>query len=357
MDVNYFVRQILFKTSSFYLVHSIGLLLGSYIAGTLDNRAILDRKKNQIDACPNCAKIELLREAAEHNTGETVYKKHCGNHSKLFLSERIPGGDQHELQSAVYVPDQKYTHHNHSGRKGNDGMYSNNGKVPPTTEPKVLENQADAGRDVGLAADTCFDGPSRYSSPATSSSAYSRQSQLLGSPVTLNILTRQRHTRHASFGDTGLLAAGMPQKSYGTELVRRFSERETGILRNSSEADGYLPASGPRQLRPIESGIDLVDYSDSDDGDDDDGSSYDSGSTSNDLSSEETLDMTKSKIQAAKYVFITLRRALVNSMIIIAIGALGFWVIERFTLIDSWYFTTVLLTTTGYVSNNSRIFI
>jgi hypothetical protein len=213
----------------------------------------------------------------------------------------------------------------------------------------VWDIQTEMGKGVCLAADASFDGSNRYPSPATSST-YSRQSQILGSPVTQNILTRQRHTRHASFGDAGLLALGIPQTSYGTELVRRFSERETRMHPTGEKGDGYLPPSGSRQLRPIESGIDLVDYSDSDDDDDEDGSSsYDSGSTSNDLSSEDTLDLTKSKIQAAKYVFITIRRALVNSMIIIAVGALGFWVIERFTFIDSWYFTTVLLTTTGYV--------
>jgi hypothetical protein len=54
------------------------------------------------------------------------------------------------------------------------------------------------------------------------------------------------------------------------------------------------------------------------------------------------------QMRAAKYVFLTIRQALVNSLVIIAFGCLGFWFIEGFPVIDSWYFTTVLLTTTGY---------
>lgn len=54
-----------------------------------------------------------------------------------------------------------------------------------------------------------------------------------------------------------------------------------------------------------------------------------------------------SKVQSAKYVFLTLRQALANSVFIIAIGGFGFYFIERMTAVNAFYFTTVLLTTVG----------
>ena len=43
-----------------------------------------------------------------------------------------------------------------------------------------------------------------------------------------------------------------------------------------------------------------------------------------------------------------LKDAVVNSLLVICIGAMGFFAVENLSLIDSFYFTTVLLTTVGY---------
>lgn len=53
---------------------------------------------------------------------------------------------------------------------------------------------------------------------------------------------------------------------------------------------------------------------------------------------------------AARHVFLTLKQAVMNSLLIIAIGSLGFHYIEGIGGVDAFYFTTVLLTT---VSNDS----
>jgi hypothetical protein len=55
-----------------------------------------------------------------------------------------------------------------------------------------------------------------------------------------------------------------------------------------------------------------------------------------------------SKIKAAKYVFLTLKQAFTNSLFVVMIGSVGFYYIESMTVVDSFYFTTVLLTTVGY---------
>jgi hypothetical protein len=97
-----------------------------------------------------------------------------------------------------------------------------------------------------------------------------------------------------------------------------------------------IPSSAPSRTQY--SGDDAYEFTETDD----DESSETSSSAS---SAEELMDPTKFKILAAKFVFLTLRKALVNSLLIISVGCVGFWIIEGFSLVDSWYFTTVFLTT------------
>lgn len=69
-------------------------------------------------------------------------------------------------------------------------------------------------------------------------------------------------------------------------------------------------------------------------------------------SSTDTANLHPSKpltrLKAAKYIFLTLNQALANSVFVIAAGSIGFYYIEEMTVVDSFYFTTVLLTSVGY---------
>jgi hypothetical protein len=132
--------------------------------------------------------------------------------------------------------------------------------------------------------------------------------------------------------------------SYGTSTVKKISEEV--ISHHSSNQVSYHgninPTSNPNKLRTIASSENLFEGTSSES---DAESTVLSSST---LSSTEAIwDGNKSQLNAAKYVFVTLRLALFNSMVIIAVGCLGFHFIEGFNLVDSWYFTTVLLTTVG----------
>ena len=183
-------------------------------------------------------------------------------------------------------------------------------------------------------------------SPAVSNSS-SVNSRLLGSPITRQILGRQKHTRHASIDvSNSKLFNGVLPATYGTSMVKLFnddmiSHRSSNHLSRHGNVNA---TSNPNKLRTITSSENLYE-----------GTSSESDAESTALSSstvsstEAIWDGTKSQLNAAKYVFITLRLALFNSMVIIAVGCVGFHFIEGFTLIDSWYFTTVLLTTVGYV--------
>lgn len=169
----------------------------------------------------------------------------------------------------------------------------------------------------------------------------------LGSPVTRQILGRQQHTRHESI-DVGSkmasFATAIP-KSYGATQSLRSGDarRETPRRPENSETDAN-PSSAPSKLPSIPSDEQLNEKVSTSDDEYSDSSGW-STNTDDDL-----FDAQRRKLQNAKYVFLTLRTALLNSMVIIAVGCAGFWLIEGFSFVDSWYFTTVLLTTVRILS-------
>lgn len=55
-----------------------------------------------------------------------------------------------------------------------------------------------------------------------------------------------------------------------------------------------------------------------------------------------------SSMRAAKYIFLTMKQAFANSLFIIAVGSVTFYFLEGWTVVDSFYYTTVLFTTVGY---------
>lgn len=316
----------------YFGVACIGLLLGSYIAGMLDDKAYLDRKEKQMDSCPNCARIMTMKEVAARRNKEVIDVP-VNLVQKKFMSERVSTSN-----NASAILTSRHLHHhlqtppNHHNRRNSSLAFE------PLTSTRCVDGPPDGFR-AGLGVS---DINSVYGlSPATSTS--SMNSHQLGSPVTRQILGRQSHTRHASMNFEGdnLLASGFP-KTYGTTLVRRFSDavpKEQTPAR--SESSLFEPDGSSLLSKPIASSNNLHDGYSSDD------ESSNSLSTSTVSSTDELWDGNKSQLQAAKYVFLTLRLALINSMVIIAVGCVGFWVIEGFSLVDSWYFTTVLLTTVG----------
>jgi len=358
----------------YFGVACIGLLLGSYIAGMMDDRALRERKENQIDACPNCARILCLQESAERNGGMGVYSPDTAEAEapKLmkFASERFATGRADPAgRAALYSRNHNHHHHDQNGTSSHSGGSQKNHKnhgsteevpraLPPPPPPAAFIPTYDDGNFAGApqGVNNLF---MQENSPDFSALSGSPS---LGSPVTRNILGRQSHTRHASLdvrNDMNLLGGAMP-KTYGTAevRVRTFSEDYQGP--SGITVDQIGPSRNSRKLKRIQSGASLVDeFSDYSDNEGDD-ESYDESESSivfssdSESSAEELWDTTKSKIQVAKYIFLTLRLALFNSMVIIAVGCVGFWLIEGFTLIDGWYFTTVLLTTVGYVSMLSQ---
>jgi hypothetical protein len=158
--------------------------------------------------------------------------------------------------------------------------------------------------------------------------------RVFGSPMTSEILGRQSHTRHASLdiGSSQFASAlsGIPQSR------RRFSGGIPATLQEQGTTVGDT-SMWPPQPQPSR---DPTFY--------DRTSGYDSveeSSESDETSiSDETIEIGPeekySSVKNAKYVFLTLREALVNSMVIIAFGCMGFYFIEGFSFVDSKFLSS-----------------
>lgn len=312
----------------------------------LDDKAYHDRKSRQIEACPNCKRIQTIREAAtkvQNRFGSQIERPARPQHLTRFMSERHV--DQPKDHTAKLVVE----HHHHSkprstgtaSSRSNLSDGSNHSSVGLST-PNVSERK-NAGTEASNNGLPPPPPPSTGPSPSASSmKSESPPNYLLGSPITRNILGRQLHTRHASI-DVGSNAA------LAGRQVRRYSEELPSIPITPTIEEGkplVVPTSAPEITSWHPDMLDGGSFSGSDEEDEED--DYSDSEASSVSTIDEIVDERTMNLKAAKYVFLTLKQALVNSMVIIAVGCMGFWLIEGFSLVDSWYFTTVFLTTGEY---------
>jgi hypothetical protein len=332
----------------YFGVACIGLLLGTYIASMLDDRAFRDRKTRQLESCPNCARIQTIQEATKRRmtSGLPVRKR----------STLRKGGVDFSSERNIRVPVDHTTNyhtmdqHFPQGSSGNSSILSlgsphSHGDLKPNSGSPVMSNHSRystlADHKVHAAAPMSIiegqegwvsrgEGSPLMDSPGSPLRPGTPLNDFL-SPEAHQTLHRQTHTRHISI-DAKTDADTWATPSMGVAGVRRFSHelRTPAFEGGIPDAASSLPNKHTSRCYDEEDEVD--DYSDA---------------TSSLSTIDEIVDERTVKIKGAKYVFLTLREALVNSLVIIAVGCLGFWIIEDFSIVDSWYFTTVLLTTTG----------
>jgi hypothetical protein len=146
-------------------------------------------------------------------------------------------------------------------------------------------------------------------------------------------MTRQLRTRHNS----------IDLHSVSNAVEGFFVSARKSIL-SSSKVNSSFNSSFQYGSTSKDDECSGMSDNDVDDDNEEESDSSDFGSTS----SEEGLSYNISGVRTAKYVFLTLKQAVTNSVLIIAIGSIGFYYIERMTAVNAFYFTTVLLTTVGY---------
>jgi hypothetical protein len=214
------------------------------------------------------------------------------------------------------------------------------GKAPPIMSGRSFESASDGIqrfgnsciRDFGVlnsnaSQSTTIPPPPSPVLPVDPFSPRSHPS--LGSPMTAQILNRQSHTRHESFDASGRTAPG------NAPLPRRYSVDPPSIQPSAICETNYrqqFSGVAPSPSAVHWSEIEESDVDNDEEEDEDDSSQITETSTATDAS-----DMMRppSKLKTAKYVFLTLKQALLNSTLIIAIGSAGFYYIEKMTLVDS----------------------
>ena len=292
----------------YFGVACIGLLLGSYIAGMLDESSRRAARENRIKSCPNCVRIQNIREASERRRKQ--YKKE----QKKF--------------HRVYDP-------SHTGKTDNDSKHDSK-RVKRSSIKEAFEAISQSERPSSMTPQFRKSGCSEFEStplnismPKARAESPNVESTAFSAPSTVEMLKRQWHSRHASmdFGHQNLTGLSGDIKA----LPSRKSSTDMRMVQEPVDDNSTT----------IEGHSDIFNT-----GDDDDSSTSSSESCS---SLDQSIDLEDrfDAVKNARYVFLTLREALVNSLVIIGTGCFGFYFIEGFSFIDSWYFTTVLLTVSG----------
>lgn len=360
----------------YFGVACIGLLLGSYLAGSLDEASHVQAQAHRAESCVNCQRLKALKATAKAKRRSpgvgSVRVKSPGERSfalsmaKKFMSES-PSRGETENHQAVYEPAEKrrkqhpfdsierpapYARRYSESSQSPDSFGFNSeahramGASHREAEPQSAEirNSIDAnfrfmqqgGSSLGVINEKAAPG---FASPATPTQLNSPgpPAHVLGSPVTANILHRQKHTRHVSL-DFG---SGFFENDPFGSRERLFSE-EVGRPKVSPTIFEGQPAPPPPFY--LNGGTEESETEDEED------SSDESSETDSSEASilEEDIKKPINQVKTAKYVFLTLKQAVVNSIFIISLGGVGFYLIEKMSAVDSFYFTTVLLTTVGY---------
>jgi hypothetical protein len=316
----------------YFGVACIGLLLGSYIAGMLDENSSRTARENRIKSCPNCAKIQNIKEAAERrhaskpihlpSPATNGYFSVQPNGTEDAKYERDPKKMKRQHQNAqnmnLYISPVPQTAHTSDGRTFIVGPAHGPMHVemtPDSTSGRLEPDQPNTMRSPVLPGY-----PPRAKVSPSLTPVHS--DNLMGSPMTTQILRRQSHSRHASFdlNGTNQFATALKKK----QTRRRFSADLPATIPESESQDRQTapppPPFGERRSENAE----------------DDGTfETESTSSGSEYSSSEEDELKNHGIKNAKYVFVTLKEALLNSVVIISFGCIGFCFIEGFSVVDS----------------------
>lgn len=237
--------------------------------------------------------------------------------------------------------------HEHSPQTRGDEPESKETKTATESTTPLPTGNNNGSKNDSVGAVNTNDGkvlgtPPLYSSPPKKSTI-SGMSDHLGSPMTHQILGRQSHTRHASIdvgGGFSLERFGQMQKSSGRRSAKKETPSNfTPTINEDAPFEGTDQSeqgnTGESMSRDTPSRSNNLESFYSDDyglTDEESSTMSSSGSSTSSIDSEYPE---KVRVKTAKYVVLTLRQALVNSLVIIAVGCLGFWFIEDFSFVDS----------------------
>jgi len=303
----------------YFGVATIGLLLGSLLASSLDNETKQDAIDAQVRDCPNCQRLQKtrLRHAMQNAT----------SHSNM--NGETQGGAPKPYEDRGYEElgeaSDRSSYSSSNGSSSNESMmHNNNGEEGQNNFG--LDANEDSNYGIGMTTPVFGIEQKASMLPDIMSNSF-------------ETLRRQFHTRHMSFdASRGVNLFG----NVGLSSLRKSAEYQTPVMSIDEKTPFLENNTRPPQYY----------------GSEDKSASYHPDirnffdDSSSDVSSTDTSVIhpikPMSRLKAAKYVILTLNQALANSLFIIAIGGFGFYFIEEMSAVDSFYFTTVLLTSVGY---------
>jgi len=313
----------------YFGVACIGLLMGSLLANSLDEAAGKEAMESMVDNCPNCDRLLTIRKLQERS-GFTEKKISTSSFEKnMWKSERRLGEVEYNLHSptcTLYTTDNRtpanQSRNSHPSENSRSNLSTPFGPMSTPDEQHVS-----------------------FGSPN------------LSSPRPAERMSRQMHIRHTSIDIYN------PQLHQGEKS--RFADNTSGRTRNFSanfssrhlepaiDETAPLENIGSARTNSRRDALGL--------GNNDEDTNSSGSSSSASTNFDDSIEPRKRKMKAAKFVFLTLKQAVMNSVLIICVGAVGFYFIEDMSPVDSFYFTTVLLTTVGYgdivpVTNEGKAF-
>ena len=287
-------------------VATIGLLLGSLLAGSLDDATKKDAYDAQVKDCPNCQRIERMKARAVAAATSPM-----GFHQAYYNDAN--DGYVDDDDDEVGEVEQESSSAGGDDTNGGDGSsFSDVGFNLPMETPARRRQRASHTRHMSLLA-----GSPKF-----------QKKKALGTVLPLDsALKKKSHTRHMSLGGSSL--TGAPNASNVSDGLDKIDESTPLIELKRSEHSNNDKTTRSSEVKFLEE------------------SSYSTSSTDTSIfHSHPSKPLTR--LKAAKYIFLTLNKALAKSLFVIAVGSIGFYYIEKMSVVDSFYFTTVLLTSVGY---------
>lgn len=303
----------------YFGVSCIGLLLGSMHASSLDDAAKKQAKENRISSCVNCARKQGY--PAPHTSTYWFGKQSSlRNSMRNFKRSSIKtASSANETTSLLSLERTTYP-------TTSSSWYNPRGTISRLNTIDETKHHGNLGWKSGKSPDT-----SSYQAPAAPIETMQRQSNTRQYPVESPAMTN------------------IFDPAYKSSNRRRI---ETDTTVNASNTNNLASETSTAPLSRSGTGPHFHVFDDSiSDIDNTDNTSQCSGWSTFSHPAEADTDILSpvSKIKAAKYVFLTLKQAFTNSLFVILIGSVGFYFIEKhMTVVDAFYFTTVLLTTVGY---------
>lgn len=298
----------------YFGVSCIGLILGSMHANSLDDAAKKQAKENMINNCPNCARKQSQMSIHAPFHGEQGSRQsYAGWNNKAQNNMNA-----NEMTSLLKLERTTYP----------PSSYYYTMKAPISKLNTIDETQHHVNSSINRISGT---------SPDTQPSASSSQSFA----ASFDPMGWPSHMRQDS-NETPTMT-NIFDPAYTSFYRKRTESDTTNTLKTEQPTSSFKTTVAPLPFHFFDDNISDIDNFDNN-------SQFSGWSTLSQPAAEDNDNFRPvSRIKAAKYVFLTLKQAFTNSLFVILIGSIGFYFIEKhMTVVDSFYFTTVLLTTVGY---------